>query len=138
MKKWLEKTNLKMQQWMQGRYGIDELSRFTYILSLVIVILSLFNPLRFLSILALALMLWSCIRCYSKNLSKRRHERDIYLKITAAMKSWGRLQKDKWRDRKDYRYFRCKQCKATLRVPKGKGTIRVRCPKCHAELQKKT
>ncbi len=138
MKKWFENLSYKTQQWMQGRYGIDELSKALYITGLVFLISSLFSPLRFLNILAFAFMLWSCIRCYSKNISRRRAERETYLKITGGIRSWFRLQKDKWRDRKTFRYYRCKECRAPLRVPKGKGKIRVRCPKCHHELDAKT
>ncbi len=138
MKKWFENLSYKTQQWMQGRYGIDELSKALYITGFVFLISSLFSPLRFLNILAFAFMLWSCIRCYSKNISRRRAERETYLRVTGGIRSWFRLQKDKWRDHKTYRYFRCKECRAPLRVPKGKGKIRVRCPKCHHELDAKT
>ncbi len=138
MKKWFENLSYKMQKWMQGRYGNDELSRSLYYVSLALLVLSLFSPLRFLYVPTIALMLWSCIRCCSKNISRRRAERETYLKVTGGIRSWFRLQKDKWRDRKTYRYFQCKECRAPLRVPKGKGKIRVRCPKCHHELDAKT
>ena len=138
MKKWFENLSYKMQQWMQGRYGADELSKTLYIISLAFLILSLFSPLHFFYIPGLALMLWSCIRCYSKDLSKRMSEREAYLRLTGSIKGWFRLQRDKWKDRKTWRYFRCKQCKATLRVPRGKGKIRIHCPKCHSELDAKT
>ncbi len=142
MKKKFEAFNMalndKIQQWMQGRYGIDELSKALYITGFVFLISSLFSPLRFLTILAFAFMLWSCIRCYSKKLAHRRAERDAWLRFTGGIRSWLRLQGDKWRDRKDYRYFRCRECKAPLRVPRGKGRIRIRCPKCHKELDAKT
>ena len=138
MKKWVENLGYKIRQWMQGRYGIDELTKALYIISLAFLILSLFSPLRLFYIPALILMLWSCIRCYSKNYAKRAKERETYLRLTGRVRAWFRLQRDKWKDRKNYRYFRCKQCKATLRVPKGKGKIRIHCPKCHSELEAKT
>ena len=138
MKKYLESLSYKMQQWMQGRYGNDELSRALCYTSLVLFVLSLFVPLRFLYVPAVALVLWSCIRCYSKNVSKRSAERAAYLKATGSIRAWFRLQKDRWRDRKTCRYFQCKECRAILRVPKGKGKIRVHCPRCHYELDAKT
>ena len=138
MQQWIDKTVYKMQQWMQGRYGHDELNAAACILSLLLIICSFFPSLRFLFLPALALLLWSCFRCYSKNLGKRRAERDAFLHFTGKIASWFRLQRDKWRDRKDYRYFRCKECRAPLRVPKGKGPLRIRCPKCRAEIQGKT
>ena len=61
-----------------------------------------------------------------------------YLKLTGGVRSWFRLQKSRWKDRKEYRYYRCRECKAPLRVPKGKGNIRIRCPKCRYEMQAKS
>ncbi len=138
MKKHFENLSYKMQQWMQGRYGIDELSKALQITSLVLLTLSLFPPFRFFYIPAIFLMVWSCIRCYSRDLARRRNERARYLKLIGFVRSWFRLQKDKWRDRKTYRYFRCKECHTSLRVPKGKGRICIRCPKCQHELNAKT
>ena len=36
------------------------------------------------------------------------------------------------------RYFRCPNCKQKVRVPKGKGTIEIRCPKCNTKFIKRT
>ena len=138
MKKWFEMLSYKTQQWMHGRYGDDELNRFLCIVSLVFFILSLFTPVRFLSVPAILLILWSCIRCNSKNITDRMRERQTYLALIGRLKSWQRLQRNKWRDRKGYRYFQCKNCRAALRVPRGKGKIRIHCPKCHNEIQAKT
>ena len=138
MKKWFENIRFKTQQWMQGRYGFDELSRTLYYISLAFFIFSLFSPSNILYYPAVFLVLWSCIRCYSKDHAKRLQEREVYLRLIGKTKGWFRLQQDKWKDRKSYRYFRCKQCKATLIVPKGKGKICIHCPKCHNELRAKT
>lgn len=54
------------------------------------------------------------------------------------IKNWFRLQKRKFSERKTHRFFKCAQCKAALRVPRGKGKIKVRCPKCGAEALRKT
>ena len=82
MQQWIDKTVYKMQQWMQGRYGHDELNAAACILSLLLIICSFIPSLRFLFLPALALLLWSCFRCYSKNLGKRRAERDAFLHFT--------------------------------------------------------
>ena len=49
---------------------------------------------------------------------------------TAA--SGGLLDKWKrqWREYRTYRYLICPQCSQRLRVPRGKGKIRVTCTKC--------
>ena len=41
------------------------------------------------------------------------------------------------RDR-DNRYFSCPKCRQMVRVPKGKGKINIRCPKCGEKFMKKT
>ncbi len=138
MKNWFNKISRNMQTWMQGRYGNDELNTAMYILSLLLLILSGVSSLHFLFIPSAALILWTCFRVYSKNIYKRSSELEKFLRITGGIRSWFRLQREKWHDRKDYRYFRCKQCRTVLRVPKGKGSIRIHCPKCHGEIQAKT
>ena len=42
------------------------------------------------------------------------------------------------KDKKNYKYFKCKNCKAQLRVPKGKGKINVTCPKCKTKFSAKS
>ena len=39
---------------------------------------------------------------------------------------------------RDHRYFACPQCGQTVRVPRGKGTIKIRCPKCRTQFEKKS
>ena len=38
----------------------------------------------------------------------------------------------------DHRYFRCPDCRQTVRVPRGKGKISIRCPKCGRQFIEKT
>lgn len=126
------------QRVMQGRYGYDELSRFLIIFSLVLMILSMIKILWFLNIFALICLMWATFRCYSKNIQKRLYEQEQFLKITQKPRKFFSVQKMKWQDRKIYRYFKCKNCKATLRVPKGKGKIEITCPKCKTKEIKHT
>ena len=50
---------------------------------------------------------------------------------------YSRLLKFASKDRKNYIYFKCKNCKQELRIPKGKGKIKVICPHCkHEEIKK--
>lgn len=127
----MRKLLYNFQQWMQGRYGYDELSRFLALLSIVFLVLSFIRPLWFMYFLALACLGWVVFRCYSKNITKRIIERENFLKITEKPRKFFSLQKMKWKDRKIYKYFKCSSCGANLRVPKGKGKIEITCPKCH-------
>lgn len=42
------------------------------------------------------------------------------------------------KDRKNYKYFQCPSCHQKIRVPKGRGKIRIHCPKCGHDFEKKT
>ncbi len=138
MKGFFQKIGDGLRRFMQGRYGQDELCNFLCIAALVLVLLSWIPPLRFLYVISLALLVWSLFRCYSRNISARQAERAGYMRLRGKCTGFFALQKRKWTDRKEYKYFRCKKCGAVLRVPKGKGEIKVTCPKCHSETVTKT
>ena len=138
MKSWFQNLGYKMQGWMQGRYGQDELNRALSTGGLILLLLSMIPALSFLYPLAFAMVVWSIFRCYSKKLDRRRAERDAYLRFTGKIKGWFSLQKRRWKDRKAHRYYRCRQCKTVMRVPVGKGKIKITCPKCGSEITKTT
>lgn len=138
MKNFFSNLSAKMQQWMAGRYGSDELSRTISIVALIGLFLSCIPSLRFLYLPTIILWIWAMFRCYSRNIQKRRSERNAYLRFTGRIKGWFSLKKKAWKERKTYRYFRCKQCGTVLRVPTGKGKIKITCAKCRSEIVKKT
>ena len=138
MKTWFRSFGSKMQSFMYGRYGVDELNSFLSVGSLIFIVLDLFLGTGIFSGLGIAMWLYSIFRMYSKKHDKRRRELEAYLKLANPVKNWFRLQKRKWIDRNTHRYYKCAQCKGMLRVPKGKGKIKIRCPKCGAEIIKKT
>lgn len=104
-------------RFMAGRYGMDQLGVALLIASLVFVLLGrfLYAPL---SLIALALMALSIYRSYSRQIEKRRRENARFLHLL-----------DPLRDR-EHRYYRCPKCRQQVRVPRGKGRIAIRCPKC--------
>lgn len=46
-----------------------------------------------------------------------------------------RTAKKMWSQRKTSRFLKCPTCGQVLSVPKGKGKIRVTCPKCHTKME---
>jgi len=132
----------KFANFMSGRRGMDELSRFLYGLTLLLLILSLLIPnvtarlvFLLLAVLAMVLTFW---RCLSKKLNARWKENERYLKKTQRFRDWTRLRRDMWKQRKEYKFFKCPSCKSVMRVPKGKGKIRIVCRKCGTAFEKKT
>lgn len=54
---------------------------------------------------------------------------------------WARLQRDRAAHKKygkDFKFFKCPQCGHTLRVPKGKGKIKITCPNCSNRFEAKS
>ena len=138
MKNWLQRLGYKMSAFMYGRYGTDELSKFLMILALILMVISWLPNLGLVYFAALACMIWSLLRTFSRKLDKRRRERERYLCLQKPIANFFKLSKNKWRDRKTHVYFKCKKCRAVLRVPKGKGSIVVICTRCKDRIEKET
>ncbi|MEG0876039.1 MAG: zinc ribbon domain-containing protein [Oscillospiraceae bacterium] len=91
-----------------------------------------------LFVVALFAIIFSYFRTFSKNMEKRRAENAKYLKFKSGITDWFKLRREMWQQRREYKFFKCPSCKAVLRVPRGKGKIRVVCKKCGNAFEKKT
>ena len=138
MRNWLQRLGYKMSAFMYGRYGTDELSKFLMISALILMVISWIPNLGLIYFVAFALMVWSLLRSFSRKLDKRRRELERYRRIKKPIADFLKLSRNKWRDRKTHVYFKCKKCKAVLRVPKGKGSIIVICTRCKDRIEKET
>lgn len=135
----------KFRQWlsgfMYGRRGVDNFSRFLIVAALIVILLENFMPglLRSLfSFVGLAGIIYACMRILSRDIYKREQENARYLKKRAAVLRWFRSVRDRWQQRREYRFFRCPSCHALLRVPRGKGKLLLTCRKCGNRFEKKT
>ncbi len=121
-----------LRRFMTGRYGMDRLNKWLLILSLVLIVLSAVGTrlgaawMSLFGLLAYVPLIWSIVRTYSRNLSARRQENAAFCRLLSRLS-----------DRKN-RYFRCPGCRQTVRVPRGKGKINIRCPKCGQQFIRKT
>lgn len=136
MKNWFEDLQNKFQVWMQGRYGIDNLSKSLFLASLICMLLSF--QVRVFYFISLILLIFVMIRTYSKDIAKRQGELRTYFEFTKKIKQFWNLIQNKVRDRKTHSYFKCPNCKADFRVPRGKGKIKITCPKCGHQIIKRT
>jgi len=134
----LARFRRKIQQWMIGRYGTDELSRTLVVIALILMIIGSFTGSVVASLVSWALFIWGYYRCLSKNIIKRSRERDNYLRLIEPLKRKISLWKRMWNDRNSYRYFKCPNCKKMIRVPKGKGKIAISCKNCRTEIIRKS
>ena len=131
----------RLLQLMAGRNGNDAFNRFLLVLILVLMLLSLFLPSglsRITYFLTIVLLGYSYFRMFSRNIYKRQTENAWYWEKRSRVVSSFRLLKERWIQRKDYRFFSCPSCRTTLRVPKGKGQIKIVCRKCGSSFVRKT
>ncbi|MGI6014146.1 MAG: hypothetical protein ACOX7K_07680 [Oscillospiraceae bacterium] len=135
----------RIQHFMYGRNGSDQLSRFMMWTALAGIILSLLlRPLgdgTFAAVFwlyALCAIVYSYFRIFSRNVYKRQEENGRYLQKRWKLVRKIENQKIRFQQRKSYKFFTCKTCKSVMRVPRGKGTIRVTCKHCGETFVKKT
>lgn len=128
----------KVQRFMTGRYGFDDLSKACLILTVILMTASLFARNRFFYLAALLLLAYCYVRAFSRKIAKRQQENQKFcnLRYRRAIK-WNQF-KERQAQRKIYRLYRCPQCRQTVRVPKGRGKICITCPKCRTEFIKKS
>ncbi len=119
---------------MAGRNGNDQLNRLLMFADVIALLLaSLLSRTALgsvLYVLALILLVLTYYRMFSRDVYRRRSENERYLREKQKFLSRLRVLRERWRQRKDYRFFTCPSCKAVMRVPRGKGRIRVVCQKC--------
>ena len=122
---------------MQGRYGYDGLNRFLYVVTLVLLIVSAATRRPVLAFIAIALIVYTYFRLFSRDFSAREREEEAFQRLKNKVFSFFRNLKRRLTDR-EHRYFKCPNCGKQLRVPKGKGTISIRCPQCRQSFTKRT
>ena len=125
-----------LRKFMYGRYGVDALSMTLIVIGFIFTILApllKLPPIIFTIILVLAYF-----RILSKNVNKRYRENQKFLDMVKPITSRFNKLRRKIRGRKTYKYFRCKNCKQKIRVPKGKGKLKVTCPNCGEVTMKKS
>lgn len=128
----------KFYRFMQGRYGQDQFSKFLVGAAVACIILNLLIRNSVLYWGAWILLIYGYFRIFSKNHQARYAENQRYLNATAKFRYWLDQQKKLANERKYHHIYTCPKCKQKIRIPKGKGKIMVRCPKCQHEFQKRS
>jgi len=123
---------------MYGRYGVDSLGKFTIITGLAAMILAGWTDSMLLSLLSWCLIIYSYFRMFSKNIYKRSSENQWYLNKTYKLRTFFYRQKNMMAQRKTHHIYKCPTCKQKIRIPRGKGKIEIRCPKCNTTFIKKS
>jgi len=138
MKNLFQNLKVKLSRSMEGRYGMDELSMVLNTVIIVLIFLGYIPHMQWLVIVTWLVLIWSVYRSMSRNITKRREELNKYYAVKKKITDKFSLWKTIWKERKTHVFFKCKNCGAVLRVPKGCGEIVVTCPKCKSKIDKKT
>ncbi len=124
----------RIARMMAGRNGNDQLNRFLLLADVILLLLAGLLGRRglgsLLYMLVLALLALTYYRMFSRDLYRRRSENERYLREKEKLRAKGRILRERWAQRKDYKFFTCPSCKAVMRVPRGRGKIRIVCHKC--------
>ena len=133
-------NNLKQKfaQFMVGRYGVDEFSRFLLGFAVVLMIANLFIRFPFLNTVILLLLVYVYFRMFSRNIQGRYRENLKYKELTWKLRSFWTNKKSLASDLKANHIYKCPKCGQKIRIPRGKGKIIVTCPKCKNEFEKKS
>lgn len=121
----------KFMRFMYGRYGVDTLGKCSLGAGLATMVLSIVFDSYTLSLLSWFFIILTYFRMFSRNLYKRSSENQTFLNKTYKLRTWFGKQKNMLAQRKTHHIYRCPGCKQKIRVPRGKGRIEIRCPKCH-------
>ena len=96
----------KFMRFMQGRYGVDQLSKALLVIGLISVLLASFfrGSLigTFFYYVGWFLIIYCYFRMFSKNVSKRYAENQAYLAKSYKIRCFFAKQKDLFRQRKQY------------------------------------
>ncbi|MCR5685040.1 MAG: hypothetical protein K6G81_06395 [Lachnospiraceae bacterium] len=154
----------KLYRFMQGRYGIDAFGKFLIYTGLILALVNMLFRTVVFSFLSLLIWIYAYFRIFSRNYSRRSDENSAYLRIKEriantfrklfpGLKTHGPIgsgtqERAGCSSRcnsysgqvfdEQYRIFKCPSCKQKLRVPKGRGKIRITCRRCGNEFVKKS
>ncbi len=127
-----------------GRQGMDELSKAMFWWGLACLLVStllsaLLNGVLSLpfSWIGLLLILLCFLRAFSRRLEQRELENGAYLAFLERRRHQWEMRKERFRQRRDFRFFKCPGCGTILRVPRGKGKIHINC-RCGYVLYRRT
>ncbi len=123
----------RRNRFLVGRNGPDALSMTSCFAACVLLILSMVLGglvSNILWLLALGFLVASYFRIFSRSIEKRQRENQKFLALVSPVTGWWHRRSLRRRQKNLYCFFKCPQCSTVLRVPKGKGHIRITCKSC--------
>jgi ribosomal protein S27AE len=124
-------------EWMRGRNGADDVARLSTWVALVFFLIGLLTANTVCEVIALALLVYSQWRMMSKNIAKRARENEAFMSALGPVRPWVVSPRAAWTESRSFKHLACPSCGQKVRVPRGKGTVRITCPKCHQKFDAK-
>lgn len=137
LSEWSQKTQRSIAEWSYGRNGADELGSAVINVAIVVIIINLFVGNRVLSLLSLALIGYGWFRLASKNITARARENEAAIKKAGPVVHFLANPFAAATEHKNYVHLACPSCGQKVRIPRGKGKVRITCPKCHTRFDGK-
>ncbi len=128
----------RLSELLRGRNGYDELAAFSSWLAVALLLVNLFARQAWLSALVLAILAYALFRMASARVAARRKENEQFLELLGPARPWLRDPRAALAEARQYKHVLCPNCHKRLRVPRGKGKIRVSCPQCHQKFETKS
>ena len=133
----LQRIKESLSRFMQGRHGADNLGMFTLIAGLACTLLGSFTRIGIFSLLGTVLYFWTIFRMFSRNHEKRLAENRKYIELTSGWKLKSSQFVKRMKNRKNYKYFKCPNCKVLLRLSRGCGEKEITCVRCGHQFKEK-
>lgn len=144
--------------YFNNKNGADELSVTLVVAGVILLVAYPFFTNKIVQacfvIAALLCLFFGIWRSFSKNIGKRRTENQAFVSFFKSeskeekeakrkLKEENRAREEQRKaqrkeEEKVYAFFRCPKCNKELRVPKGKGKIKITCPNCSEQFIRKT
>ena len=109
---------------------MDDFNRALFLTAIVLYILSTLTDIGLIYWFSVVLLFYSYYRMFSKNLYKRSEENRTYLNKTANLRFKARNKWAQLKQMRTHHIYKCPTCRQKIRIPRGKGRIEIRCPKC--------
>ncbi len=126
-----------VRNFMIGRNGADQLSMAMLIAGIVLSLLTSITKLAIFNLLGLVILVLTIFRMFSRNLEKRRAENQKFVNFRANFGTNSKQLMNRLKNMKKYKYFKCPQCGARLRLPRKVGEVTVTCGKCKNQFKQK-
>ncbi len=133
----MQKVRDGLRRLMVGRRGPDELSLALLVAGVVLSMLSSITRIGLFYLVSLVAYGFSIYRMFSRRIEKRYAENVKFLTFWRGWRSSLKQFINRAKNMRKYKYYKCPQCHAWLRLPRKVGEVTVTCGKCHSSFKQK-